>query len=87
MAMAAEEGGRQEKTAMTIPVCYATLFRIKHCVVQKNEVTNPRERPAAAEEEVSVQLLVEGSRVELKKAGKDWLGCCPSTTMPRRAWW
>jgi DNA primase catalytic core len=28
-------------------------------------------------DEVSVQRLVEASRVELKKAGKDWLGRCP----------
>ena len=28
-------------------------------------------------EEVSVQRLVEAGGVELKKAGKDWLGRCP----------
>lgn len=27
--------------------------------------------------EVSVERLVEDSGIELKKAGKDWLGCCP----------
>ena len=28
-------------------------------------------------DEVSVQRLVEDSGIVLKKAGKDWLGCCP----------
>jgi DNA primase len=28
-------------------------------------------------EEVSVQLLVKASGVDLKKAGKDWIGRCP----------
>jgi len=28
-------------------------------------------------DEVSVQRLVEAAGVGLKKAGKDWLGCCP----------
>lgn len=28
-------------------------------------------------EEVSVQRLVESAGIELKKADKDWLGCCP----------
>lgn len=28
-------------------------------------------------EEVSVQRLVEGAGIELKRAGKDWLGRCP----------
>lgn len=28
-------------------------------------------------EEVSVQRLVESAGIALKKAGKDWLGCCP----------
>ena len=27
--------------------------------------------------EVSVQRLVEASGIELRKSGKDWLGCCP----------
>ena len=28
-------------------------------------------------EEVSVQRLVESAGIELKRAGKDWLGRCP----------
>lgn len=28
-------------------------------------------------EDVMVQSLVEGAGIELKRAGKDWLGCCP----------
>jgi DNA primase len=37
----------------------------------------PQQELERLKEEVSVQRLVEGAGVELKKSGKDWLGRCP----------